>query len=763
MPTDVVTDAGSEAGYRMMVDHAGDIIARIDMDGVRRYVSPECRAIFGYEPEEMVGVTPLSQVHPDDRARVTEGVRSFIVADGAGVLRFRQRHRDGHYVWMETTYHLVREPETNEPVEFIAVARDISHHRAIELDAAEAEARLHEHVRLLQMAEQAVQLGHWRLDARDRKVIWSDEVFRIHGMDPAGPLDLAAALAAYHPDDRKLVEVAVEEALSHGTPFAFRARLVRRDGVIAHVASQGQTTRAPDGTILDIFGTFQDISQHVATEARLSSALEEAKIAERAKADFLATMSHEIRTPMTGVMGMIELLRTEQSAEVREKLFASLDRSTRTLMRVLDDVLDYSHLQSDEFTIRATAIDLGALAEASIDLFRHAASAKGLELKLEFPGSSVRVMGDGARLQQILFNLLGNAIKFTATGSVTLRFTAPTTASDWLIDVRDTGVGMPDQADVLLFRPFVQGDPTIARRFGGTGLGLAISRKLAEAMGGSLQAMRVDGPGAWLRLTLPLVNADVAVGEARQPVNDAPVPVRGVLVAEDHPANRLLLDTWLSHFGHRVTCVENGRDAVTATASGDFDVVLMDRQMPEMDGFAASMAIRNLPGAAALTPIILLSADVLSQMADEMHAAGVFERMAKPVDFAALSERLASLPVRGSLPAEVVDSTRLSLMLDQLGSAEAGRFLELVEAELATAPDQVVGALRDGDFVAAGRLAHRSIGALDNVGATALVAALRRVRPDMARTEVDSARVAIISAAAATRQQFAALLSKHRG
>jgi PAS domain S-box-containing protein len=744
--------AESERAYRLLADHASDIIARMDLDGVRRYVSPACRAIFGFEPEELVGRAPLAQVHPDDCARVEEGLRALLSSDAGTMLRYRQRHRDGHYVWMETSYTLLRDPATNAPVELISVARDISRHRAAELDAAATEARLQEHVRLLQLAERAAQLGHWRFDPRDGKMFWSDQVFRIHGMEPGALPDLGAALAAYHPEDQAMVSDAFGVALREGTSIAYRARLSRHDGTIVHVSSQGQTIRAPDGTVLGLFGTFQDISEHVAAEARLSAALDEAEVAERAKADFLATMSHEIRTPMTGVMGMIELLRTEPSAQAREALFASLDRSTRTLMRILDDVLDYSRIQAKELGICPAPFDIRATVEASVDLFRHAARAKGLDLVLDFRAGPTRVVGDGERLQQILFNLLGNAIKFTARGTVTLHVAPPSHGNDWAFAVRDTGLGLPPDADALLFRPFVQGDPTIARRFGGTGLGLAISRTLAEAMGGTLRVASIAGPGSCLKLVLPLAIADDVVAIAARPASA--IVIRDILVAEDHPANRLLLETWLARQGHRVLCVDDGCGAVAAAASMAFDVILMDRQMPGMDGFAASGAIRDLPGAAALTPIILLSADVLSDMAQDMRAAGIAERLAKPIDFARLGHCLATLPGSAAAPREVIDPVPLATLLDQVGTSAARRFIAMVEGELSTAPDVIIGVLRDGDVAVAYGLAHRSIGALANVGATALIAALRLVRRDMTRAEAEPAIAAITIAAAATRRRF---------
>ncbi|MEO7681800.1 MAG: ATP-binding protein, partial [Sphingomonas sp.] len=392
-----------------------------------------------------------------------------------------------------------------------------------------------------------------------------------------------------------------------------------------------------------------------------------------------------------------------------------------------------------------------ALAETSIALFTHAAQAKGLALTLDFPAGAARLVGDAARLQQIMFNLLSNAIKFTATGSVTLSVAAPDApANIWTVRVRDTGIGLPDQAQATLFRPFAQGDTSIARRFGGTGLGLAISLKLAEAMGGSLTAEAVTGSGACLRLDLPLASAgDVTTNEP-----DAvgiPTRARTVLVAEDHPANRLLLETWLRRQGHQVCCVDDGAAAVAEVVTTRFDLVLMDLQMPEMDGIAASRAIRELAGAAALTPIVALSADVLSHREDQLAAVGVVDRLAKPIDFALLASVLETLPDRNEASPATIDPAKLDQLLGLMTDEETARFIALIDDELVNATARLVVALRRGDDALARRLAHRSIGALTNIGAMALIALLRPIADGPVIERRAQVIAAIVTAAAATR------------
>lgn len=264
--------ADRERSYRLLADNSRDMIVRLGLDGVRRYVSPACRDILGYEPSDMVGVTPAGAIHPDDRVRAMAACRDALAGARETMCTYRQTHADGRYVWLEAVYTVMRDEQTGDPIELIASVRDVSRRQAAELAAAQTTARLMEGHRLLSMAEQVAHVGHWRLDAVGGAIVWSDEVFRIHGLEGpiAPPLD--DAITAYHPDDRTRVTNAVQAAIDNAAPFEFEARIVRPDGAVRHIISHGQIEQAPDGTVLAVIGVIQDITLHREVEAQLEAA-----------------------------------------------------------------------------------------------------------------------------------------------------------------------------------------------------------------------------------------------------------------------------------------------------------------------------------------------------------------------------------------------------------------------------------------------------------------------------------------------------------
>ena len=267
----------SENMYRLLAANSNDMIVRIGLDGVRRYVSPASMALLGYTPEELVGATPAAAIHPDDRARAIAVCRSLLTGIADPICTYRQQRKDGSYAWLEATYRLVRDPLTGLPEEFIASVRDVSRREAAELAAAETSARLHETNRLLTMAEKAAQVGHWRLDAASGDVFWSPEVYRMHGRALDDPPNLASALECYHPDDQADVAKIVNVSLKHGGTFEFAKRIIRSDGAVRHIISRGQAELGPDGSVTGAFGVIRDVTEQMERDADLSAARERAE------------------------------------------------------------------------------------------------------------------------------------------------------------------------------------------------------------------------------------------------------------------------------------------------------------------------------------------------------------------------------------------------------------------------------------------------------------------------------------------------------
>lgn len=406
------------------------------------------------------------------------------------------------------------------------------------------------------------------------------------------------------------------------------------------------------------FVVFRQTQLALATQRR---AREAADAANRTKSSFLASMSHELRTPMTGIIGMCDLLlMSEQTPEDRQ-VTRILARSAQTLLALLNDILDLSKIESGHLVLENTDFRLSTILEEAMSLFGPTASQKGLVLNVDAtPGERDVFKGDPQRLQQILFNLIGNAIKFTERGSVTVqsKFSRETDHRTRVtLEVIDTGIGISDEARSRLFRDFEQEDSSTSRRFGGSGLGLSISRRLVNAMGGVIGVDSVKGQGSrfFFTLTLPDGDANAVVMRSSKTAALAAEHLKNlrldVLLAEDTPATRHLVTAMLTRWGHQVVAVGDGHEAVRAANERTWDVILMDMQMPGMDGPEA-MAIIRTGGPSAKTPIIAFTADAIRENHRAYVEAGANVVVTKPVDWQVLAQHIAAL-VDGAQTASV--------------------------------------------------------------------------------------------------------------
>jgi len=368
----------------------------------------------------------------------------------------------------------------------------------------------------------------------------------------------------------------------------------------------------------------------------LRAAKSEAEAASATKSIFLATMSHEIRTPLNGVIGFADLL-LQSSLTEEQRRYVLLQRDAGTgLLAVINDILEFSKLEAGKFVIEPIDVDFPALMKSCVALFLPAAQDKLLTLAVEIaPDVPGRGRLDGYRLRQAVTNLVSNAIKFTRSGSVTLHVEglAGDAAPLLRIEVRDTGIGIPADKLDKLFQHFSQIDGSISREYGGTGLGLAISRRIIALMGGSLGVASELGVGSIFWIEVPYQPALLQRIEAQDTETSTEQgPRMNILVAEDVLPNQIMIEILLNKAGHRATIVENGAAAVDAVKGGGYDLVLMDLQMPIMDGLEAARVIRALPGAAGRIPIIALTANVMPDEIDACRAVGMQAHLAKPIE-----------------------------------------------------------------------------------------------------------------------------------
>jgi signal transduction histidine kinase/CheY-like chemotaxis protein len=396
------------------------------------------------------------------------------------------------------------------------------------------------------------------------------------------------------------------------------------------------------------------------TMSELVRARDQADAASIAKSQFLANMSHEIRTPLNGILGMAQVMAREDLSRAQEDRLNVIRDSGQTLLAVLNDVLDISKIEAGRMEIDNHEFDLAEAMDAACAAFSSLAAQKDVDLQVTIDPEAQGVWwGDGVRLRQVIANLVSNAVKFTADGDVGVEV-APCAFGLRFI-VRDSGIGIPAERLADLFQKFSQVDASTTRRFGGTGLGLAISRELVELMGGRMGVTSEAGQGSTFTFDLPLEKRGERrvpnrVAEAAPSAGDG--PTARILAAEDNATNQLILKSLLEPMGVDLTVVANGREAVDAFRAGGFDLILMDVQMPEMNGVEAALAIRALEreGALAAIPILALSANVMSHQVAEYLAAGMTGFVPKPIEagklFAAIEAALASPDSRADLANE---------------------------------------------------------------------------------------------------------------
>ncbi len=424
----------------------------------------------------------------------------------------------------------------------------------------------------------------------------------------------------------------------------------RKDGTLYWESATISPVHNPEGEIVHYIAIKEDITDRKSLEANLLDALDRAESANRAKSEFLAVMSHELRTPLNGILGFAELLSDTPLDPEQLEFSRIISSSGNHLLGIVNDILDFSSVEKGSMRIESIPIRAAEVVEDSLRACRKAAADKGLDLHGEAsPGSVEMVQGDARRIRQILINLLGNAVKFTSRGHVILRTaTACENARSYLdFSVEDTGPGIPADAIDRLFKPFSQADSTMHRSFEGTGLGLAISKRLAEAMGGSIRLDSTPGKGSKFTLRLPAAKfLDQPPATSRRPAAaDLPNPASGlILVVEDDRSNSVLAGKMLEAIGYQTAFAINGQKAVEEFSPGKFLAILMDMQMPVMDGLEATKKIREIERhAGGHVRIVALTANVMPGDRERCLAVGMDDFLTKPFRKSELEAKLAGL------------------------------------------------------------------------------------------------------------------------
>ncbi|KAB1070088.1 PAS domain-containing protein [Methylobacterium planeticum] len=700
----------SEIRYRSLADTLPLLVWTMRAsDGEATYLNACFRAYYGPIGTDRVG--RLARNHPED-APVVEAAWEQALATGEGfAVECRLQRHDGPYRWHKLAMTPVRHRDGTQVVEWLGTALDIDEIISAHLAVEEAQELLH-------LGLEAADAGTWDWDMRRGVTVMSSESARIYGLPNAHlPQSLTTAewTALVHPDDVAQAWEAIRVAIDTRTIYATEFRVGER-----WVHARGRTLFGPDDRPYRMVGLHIDITERKSFEATLQAltaeaqaARAEAERASEAKSDFLAAMSHEIRTPLNGVLGYADLLLEQAylTEEDRRRL-ELIQNSGAALLTIVNDILDFSKIEAGQLVLDPLAFPLLTVIDNTVSIVRGGALKSGLRIDARIdaalPGF---VVGDPNRLRQVLLNLLNNAVKFTPAGAVTLNVRhagARPEGEAMRFEVTDTGIGIPDAQLPRLFKRFSQVDGSISRRFGGTGLGLAICRHLVGMMGGEIGVESREGVGStfWFTLTLPRAEqAPAQTPEQAPAATERSVPrilaaeagaAPHLLLVEDVPINQELARAVLESQGFRVDVAGDGAEAVAAVEArmalgAPYALVLMDVQMPGMDGLTATRCIRALPAPAGTVPIVAMTANVMPQQVEALREAGMDDHVGKPFRradlFATIARWIGSAdaePAPEAAPVEgpLVDREALSAVRDSIGAPRVLSLLALLEGEL---------------------------------------------------------------------------------
>lgn len=671
----IARDSDAER-LRVLVENSSDGIAILNQEHCVIEANRRFAEMLGYTQEEVLRLHTWDFEASLSEAEIRKGFAD--LPHTRTTFETRHRRRDGSFYDAEVSASGARIGDENV---VITVTRDITARKA-------AEALLQANAERLHLALEIAHQGWFDLDIRTGSVAVSAEYAKLLGYAPDEfETNFENWLAHVHPDDRPALLATFRSALTSDRTHEMSYRRRSRTGDWMWIDSVGRVVeRDAEGKPVRMIGIHMDITDRKRAEAELeryrhhleelvemrtrdlqaaNAALVEAKEAAEtanvAKSAFLANMSHEIRTPLNAITGMVHLLRrsgvTMQQADRLDKI----EVAGQHLLEIINAILDLSKIEAGKFALEETAVRIDTLLGNVSGMLQDQIRAKGLNLVIDSEYPSGRLLGDPIRLQQALLNYATNAVKFTETGTITLRARIEREDGEAAVirfEVQDTGIGIAPETVTKLFAAFEQADNSITRKYGGTGLGLAITRKIAEMMGGSAGVHSVPGQGSTFWFTARLRRQEGI--EAAEAGRCSPVAAeaelldrhqgRRVLLAEDEIVNREVALSLLNDVGLVVDLAENGQQAVDMTVRHAYDLILMDMQMPDMDGLEATRQIRRLPGAAASVPIIALTANAFADDRERCLAAGMDDFIAKPVDpgrlFATLLKWLDGSAVR---------------------------------------------------------------------------------------------------------------------
>jgi PAS domain S-box-containing protein len=667
--------------------------------------------------------------------------------------------------WMVLLVGVVRPPAEPGRVRF-SEASDPAHAAIVESHAevvklTEVQRSLLDR---LNLATQTAGLAIWDRDFISRSDFLDDSFAKLFGLRSAG-MGWDDVIRVIHPDDLQRIKRSRDAALTDPkgpSIITDRFRIVREtDGELRHIQIHRRLFRTPDRKAQRIIGVAWDITDEIKAAEALMDATQAAQAANRAKSALLANVSHEIRTPMNGIIGMAGLLLDTPLDDSQRDSAETIRGSAHSLLRIIDDILDFSKIEAGRMEVECVPTDMHRTIEEVRALMSFQANDKQLELRVEIdPAVPLRAMSDPQRLRQCLVNLVGNAIKFTQRGRVTVALKLvpqPEGATLTRFEVTDSGIGIAPEVMTRLFEPFVQADSSTTRTFGGTGLGLSIVKRFVEMMDGTVGVRSVEGQGSAFWFDLPLAVVAERDGAALAPTTSSPSTASAfdarykgrVLVVEDNNVNQKVARRILERLGCEVDVAENGAEALQRCEKTSFDLILMDMQMPVMDGLTATTVIRQRELGKRRTPIVALTANAMNGEYDRCMAVGMDGFLTKPLDINRLRSVLNGFGLSDSesqahhdlrvLEGSVGETTPAHqapidlAKLDEVTEGDVAFTTELLVTFFASAAEslqEMSGALAASDFQQLARVSHRLKGAAFNIHAVGVAELAAKLEQD---------------------------------
>ncbi|MBF9141852.1 PAS domain S-box protein [Hymenobacter properus] len=774
---------------RQVVDLVPNLIYIYDLRQERNvYSNRRLELMLGYASEELLalpqGALLPQLLSPEERERLLAHWREVArLPDGEVLtLEFAVQHRNGTVRWLRSTHTPFARAANGEVTSIIGVAEDVTDRRATDAHRRAATDRLAEQHRLFRQVIDALPHPIYLKDGHGNYQLANRAMGALYGLTPEElvRLDAASLPMQDHGDLARYIEQD-RQVLATGEDLTVEESYTALDGTVSWFSSVKRLFVRADGTA-QVLGLDSNITELKRTQRALEQAIGEAEVDAQAKQDFLANMSHEIRTPLHGILGLTGVLAKTNLSRSQHDYLRLLGESAEHLLTVLNDVLTTARLGAGKLQPESTPFDPTELLVGCAALLRPRAREKGLRLRIDRPAALPEVLGDAHRLRQVLLNLVSNAIKFTEAGQVRLRcrrVPAPLHHAEpadtvWLqFVVSDTGLGIAPETLDKVFEPFAQAAASTDREYGGSGLGLSISEGLVRLMGGTLRVSSELHQGSTFAFTLPLRPVPLEAPAPAPPIAPPTEAEAGrILLVEDNLVNSLLAETVLRNWGFQVTTAASGPAAIQLFEHRPFDLVLMDIQMPGMDGETAARALRLHPDAArAATPIIALTARAQAGEAERLQAAGFDGYLSKPYREEQLLETMRAVLARHAAepthPYHTADTMSSAKPLYDLSNVRqlvrqdetivrrlAWAFIETTPAIL-TALDE---ALVKPDWEAVGDAAHHLKSSLDGLGVESLRHVIREIEAygDAAPNPAHAARQ-IAQVRAVTEEVMAAL------